>query len=283
MTSAPDRAGARRGGSFARGLGLVSRDILMMLPVAAAAWLLHVYGRVLPTPAIIATWIVAAGLIAAGRFRRARLRRAAFLSAYFRPGAALARRLRGGWLMAAREAVLGAALAAVLGVELIRLTEAAAWVVLVAGVPLVALVRAAARAALARSVSPAYLPELEWRTTMPVVGAIVLAALVVLAFHRPYPDVGGVSLERAVWHFVDQERAESAGLEILLQLAAAQEGLRLWLAEQLMPQPGASLAEAFGWLIVLAVEALFVWSYLLFLSAVPIVASRDERDSIRTE
>jgi hypothetical protein len=55
--------------------------------------------------------------------------------------------------------------------------------------------------------------------------------------------------------------------------------LRLWLAQQLMPQPGASLGQALGWLAVLAEEVLFVWSYLLLCSGVLLGATRRD-DSI---
>jgi hypothetical protein len=43
-----------------------------------------------------------------------------------------------------------------------------------------------------------------------------------------------------------------------------------------MPEPGESWVQALGWLIVLAEEVLFVWSYLALLSAALIaVDSRD--------
>ena len=44
-----------------------------------------------------------------------------------------------------------------------------------------------------------------------------------------------------------------------------------------MPAPGTSLAQALGWLLVLAEEALFVWSYLLTCNGVLIGMKRNDR------
>jgi hypothetical protein len=265
----------------ARSLLPALRDMLALLGVAAAAWLIHVYGRVSPTAVLAAVWAGLTAAIAVGLFRRARIRRAAILSAYLRASSPLERRLRGGWLMAARESLLAGALALLLMVALVRLANDEAWIVLIASVPLLVGIHRLLRRAFASHVSPAYLPELTWRVTLAAVGMLMLIALVWLAYHRAYPDLGAVSLERAVWHMVDQERARSGSAEVLLQMAAAKDALRLWIAQQLMPQPGTSLAQALGWLAVLAEEAVFVWSYLLLCSAVLIGIDRNERSSRR--
>ena len=260
-----------------RRLPPVLLDMLALLALTASVWLFHVYGRLLPTSALAAVWALLTALIAAALFWRAKIRRAAFLAAYFHAESRLGRRLQGRWLMAARQAVLAAALALLLAVALIRLDEREAWVVLVGSVPVIVLVHALLRQALVPHASRAYLPELAWRLTLAAAGALMLAALVLLAFHRAYPELGPVSLDRAVWHLADQERARSDWAQNLLQMAAAKDGLRLWLAQQLMPQPGTSLAQALGWLIVLAEEAVFVWSYLLLCSAVLIGVHRNDR------
>jgi hypothetical protein len=239
--------------------------MLALLALAAAAWLVHLFGRVLPTGGAALVLIGLATPIAVGLARRGRLRCAAFRQAYLRSDGALSRQLGGGALIYVRAALLGGVLALVLFVALVRLEDAAAWIILVVGAPAAALVFTAFRRALAGQFTARYLPEIAWRLTSVVVGLVMAAPLVALAFHRPYPDVGGVDLERAVWHFVDQERARSAPAQVLLQLAGVKDGLRLWLAQQLMPEPGLSARHALGWLIVLAEEAVFVWSYLLFL------------------
>lgn len=274
MTAVTPQRAEARGASHEAASAL--RDMLALLALTGAARLVHVYGRTLPDAAAAAVWAALAVLIATALFRRARIRRGAFLAAYVRSASPLARRLRGGWLMAARAGVLGAGLALVLAVALIRLADARAWIVLVASVPVLVLVHRVLRRALAPHVSPAYAPELAWRLTAAAVGALMLGALVALAFHRAQPELGAVSLEQAVWHFADQERARSGAAQILLQMAAAKDGLRLWLAQQLMPVPGASLVQGLGWLIVLAQEAVFVWSYLQLGSAVLIGVKRHD-------
>lgn len=248
------------------------RDMLALLALTGAVWLVHIYGRRWPTAVVVLVWAALTALIAFALLRRARIRRAAFLAAYVHTGSPLARIFRGGWLMAARTLVLGAVLALLLGIALLRL-EPAEWLVLLGAVPVVVLARTVATHALAPHTSSGYLAELTWRITIPAVGTVLVAALAALSFHHAHPALGGVSLEQAVWHFVDAEHARSAAVEVLLQLAAAKDGLRLWLAQQLMPAPGTSLAQAFGWLILLAEESLFVWSYLLPCSAVLMATS----------
>ena len=254
----------------------LARPMLALLALAAGAWLVHLVGRALPTWGSAIAWLGLAAPIAVGAARRRRLRCAAFREAYLAPEGALATRFRGRALTYVRAGVLGGILGLVLYAALVRLEDEAAWTVLVIGAPASAAVFALWRRALAGQLAARYLPEIAWRLTVVVVGLAMAAALVALAFHRPYPDVGDVDLERAIWHFVDQERARSAPAQLLLQLAGVKDGLRLWLAQQLMPQPGLSAAQALGWLIVLAEEAVFVWSYLSFLCPVLIGSTKHE-------
>ena len=108
-----------------------------------------------------------------------------------------------------------------------------------------------------------FLPELGWRIASVAVGVVLTAALTWHGYQSLYPDFRDVSLDQAVWHMVGLQQARSELLLMLLQMAAAGDALRLWLAEQLLPTPGASYWQATGWIILLAQEALFVWSYLL--------------------
>ena len=255
------------------------RAVLVLFALTGALWLLHIFGRTLPTAAVAVGWVAVTAALGVAFFRRARIRRAAFLAAYMRPSSSLVRRFRGGWPMAVRSVALAAVIAPLLIVALLRLEDRNAWVVLVAAVPLLLLAHALVRRTLTAHASRAFLPEIAWRIASAAVGAAMIAALVTLAFERSYPALGAVSLERAVWHFVDAERARSAPLESLLQLAAAKDGLRLWLAQQLMPQPGTSLAQALGWLVVLAEEAVFVWAYLQLCSAVLLGAPLNGRSA----
>ena len=172
-------------------------------------------------------------------------------------------------------------LAVILLTALVRLQETASWAVLIGGALAAGAAFTAWKGVLRPEISPRYLPEAAWRLTLAVVGTGMATALIALAFHRPYPELGGVTLERAVWHFVDQEHARSAWAQLLLQLAGAKDALRLWVAQQLMPQPGLSAGQALGWVIVLAEEVIFVWSYLSYLCPVLIGSTaNDDRDSV---
>ena len=241
------------------------RPVLVLLALTAALWTLHVFGRTLPTAVLAIACAATAALLAIALYRRARIRRAAFLAAWFRRGSVLERRLRGGWLMAFRSALIGTAIAPLLLVALFRL-DAKGWAVLVAAIPVLVAGHWAVRRLLSAHASAAYLPELAWRCTAAIVGTVMVGVLLALAYYRAYPELGAATLEQAVWHMVSAEKARSGAAETLLQLAAAKDGLRLWIAQQLMPQPGASLGQALGWLAVLAEEVLFVWSYLLLCS-----------------
>lgn len=244
----------------ARGL---LRDLLCLLGAAALAWVYYLYARVLPTPALAAAWGVFTALIAAALVYRARIRRRAFLAVYVAEVSPLQHWLRGGVLLALRPVLLGALLALLLMVALARIGDARTWLALIAAGPALVLLRAWLTGRLAGHAGVLYLPILGWRIAALLVGGALTAALVLLAWHQGYPDFAGVSLERAVWHMVDQEQARSGPGLVLLQAAAAKDGLRLWLAQQLLPAPATSLVDLLGWLLILAEEVLFVWSYLL--------------------
>ncbi len=257
--------------------GGILRDALCLCALLALAWLYHLYARVLPTPALAAAWIGAALPVACALHYRARRRRRAFLATWVAPESRLQRWLAGGALMWTRALLAALVLAAVLLVGLARTRHAEAWLALLAALPLLLVLRVFAWRALRRDIAPGFLAMMSWRVAALPAGVALLAALVAVAFGQTYPDFSGVSLERAVWHLVDREHARSPYAMTLLQLAAAQEGLRLWLAQQLMPAPGASLVQALGWAITLAAEALFAWSYLLACHGALIIAGAHER------
>jgi hypothetical protein len=241
----------------------VLRDMLCLLGATTLAWGFHIYARVLPTVVLIAAWGLFTALIATALFRRARIRRRAFLAVYVAAESPLQQWLRGGTLLALRPVLLGAVLALLLMVALARVGDDRVWMALIAGVPALMLLRTWLSRRLARHAGALHLPILSWRLAAVLVGGVLTVLLVLLAYHQAYPDFAGVSLERAVWHLVDREHARSAAAQVLLQAAAAKDGLRLWLAQQLMPAPATSLVHGLGWLLVLAEEGLFVWSYLL--------------------
>lgn len=217
----------------------------------------------LPTTVLVGAWALFTALIATALLQRARIRRRAFLAVYVAAASPLQRWLHGGVLLTVRPLLLGALLALFLMVALARLGDHRAWLALIASGPALVLLRAWWLRRLAGHTGELYLALLSWRMAALGVGAVLTVLLTWQAFQQVYPDFTGVSLERAAWHMVDQEHARSGLAEVLLQVAAAKDGLRLWLAQQLMPAPAASLLQLLGWLLVLAEEVLFVWSYLL--------------------
>jgi hypothetical protein len=245
------------------GASRLLRDLLCLLGVAALCWLYHVFARVMPTTGLAAVWVSLATLIGMALLHRARIRRRAFLAVYVAETSALQHWLRGGVLLALRPLLLGLLLGLLLMIALARSDSPWTWAGLILSGPALVLLRAWWLARLAGHAGALYLPLLSWRAATLPVGTVLTVALAWLALQQAYPDFSAVSLERAVWHLVDREQARSGPAEVLLQAAAAKDGLRLWLAQQLMPAPATSLVQLLGWLLVLAEEVLFVWSYLL--------------------
>lgn len=244
-------------------ISALARQMSNLLLLSAGLWLLHLYARVLPTEVIVGAWFVLALLIARGLFLRARVRRRVWLSAYFHAMSPLQLLLRGGVFMALVQAVLAAALAVALLSGLIRGTDRFIWMLLGGAAILLPLLNALIQRLCRNHASALFLPELGWRIASVVVGVLLLIGLTWYGYQQLYPDFSDVTLEQAVWHMVGLQQARSGLALTLLQMAAAGDGLRLWLAEQLLPTPGVSSWQALGWLILLAQKALFVWSYLL--------------------
>lgn len=235
------------------------------------------FSRVLPTLALALVWVLFTALIATALLHKARIRRRAFLAVCVAQASPLQEWLRGGVLLALRPALLGALLALLLMVALARIGDSRVWLGLIATGPALVLLRAWLVGRFRAHAGALYVPILSWRAAALLVGAALTLLLVWLAYHQAYPDFRGVSLERAVWHLVDQEQARSGPAQVLLQAGAAKDGLRLWLAQQLMPAPATSLVQLLGWLLVLAEEVLFVWSYLLLSHGIVIGAGTVDR------
>jgi len=226
-------------------------------------WLMHMNLRVLPEAGVVALWIAVTLLIAHGGFRRHRIRRAAFLRGYLEPTSQWPRRLRGGPLMALRHLVIGALLGGLLLITLARIPTQEVWAaLLVAGFVLV-LGEALFARLLRGHAHPQFAPELARSGALRVTGLLLIVVLLVLALQARYPDLTGATLEQAVWFLVHHEAARSHLLEAGLQLAAAQDALRLWLGQQWFPQGVESLPALLGWLLVLAEQAFLALGFLL--------------------
>ncbi|WP_038053895.1 hypothetical protein [Thioalkalivibrio sp. ALJ1] len=226
-------------------------------------WLLHMYLRVLPEAVIVLLWIGATLLIALGGFRRHRIRRAAFLRGYLEPTSNWPRRLRGGPLMALRHLITGAILGGLLLIALARIPVQEAWAALLLGGFVLVTVEALFTRSLRGHAHPQFAPELARRGGLLVAAMLLVIALLVLALQARYPDLTGATLEQAVWFLVQHEAARSHLLEAGLQLAAAQDALRLWLGQQWFPQGVESLPALLGWLLVLAEQAFLAIGFLL--------------------
>jgi hypothetical protein len=257
------------------------RDLVASLAAVGALWILHLYGRMLPTGALAVVGLALAASIAGALFWRARIRRRALLTVYLVPASALNRWLRGGLFMAIRQFAIAAVLALVLIVSVLRAVEIDVWLALVAAAVLLATLRTVTEWLLRHHVGMLLLDETAWRVSLTVVAVGLLTTLVLLALYRAYPEFSDVSLERAVWYFVDREGARSAPFETLLQIAAANEALRLWLGQQLLPLVGGRLLQLAGWILVLAEQALFALSYLLFCQGVSLGAMAIDRNNDR--
>jgi len=235
---------------------------IMLLGLVTLLWLLFLYARVWTTPVALGLWLLLTALVARGLFLRARLRRRAWLQMYLHPDSALVPRLGGGALLLALQLVLAAVLALLLMVMMAR-GDPRMWIWLIGSALLLPMLARLLGRLLAAHANPVWREELAWRVAAVIAGTALLLVFTVQAYMQSYPDFTAVTLEQAVWHLVDQEQARSEATLAVLQAAAAAEGVRLWLAQQLLPTPAGSLWQALVWVLLLAQEALFVWSYLL--------------------
>lgn len=242
--------------------------LLWLLPAIAGLLLLNILGRSAPTWVLVGAWLLISLVMLAGLWLRALSRRHAFLTAYLHQASPWRLHLRGGPLLALRLWLGAALLSLVLLVAVVRLQQDLLWWLLAASLPVLIGLQLLVRRSLRAHVAPVYLPELSWRVTLGLQFVTLFGAMAWLALYGAYPDFADVSLRQALWHEMSRERALSAPLEALLQLAAAKDALALWLGQQLLPALGNRLLRMTGWLLLLAAEGLFVWSYLVFAAGV---------------
>lgn len=234
-----------------------------LLALTAALWLVYLYGRVLDTPVLILIWIVASLLLGLGLWQRAKTRRRVWLAAYVLPSSGVFRLLRGGFLMALGQGLVATVMALYLLLAVLRLEANWQWLALLCAALALPVVAAMLARVLQAQVVPALREELSLRLALNGLAGALLLYLVWRALGTQYPDFRAASLEQAVWYAVSSEQTRSPILMMLLEMAAASDALQAWLAQHLMPAPGTSVWQATVWCLVLAREALFVWSYLL--------------------
>lgn len=238
-------------------LGLIGLLLVLshLLPRLATGYVLLAWG---------ALWLPLLALL----FLRRRVARRVWLTGYLRDGSPWFGRLRGGPLMLLGQALVAGLLALALLSALARGVSASTWMVLVLCVPLWALGWRALARYLERHVAPRYLAPITGDVLRRIGGVVLLLVLATWALWQPYPDLGGVTLYEAVRFFAARQQAESVPLRHLLEVAAALDGGRHWLAQHWLDGlPGLALQLA-AWLVVLVQEWLFVWPFLLLCQAV---------------
>lgn len=248
---------------------------LALTATSGLLWLFHHYARVLETTVLAAISLLVTLLLLMALWWRARLQRQVLLLAHVQAASPLQRWMRGGVLMAVLRLPLAVVLAPVLLVTLVRLDDSRFWLLLILAAPALVLLRTLVHARLAAHVREPYLTLLLWRIGSAALFLVLLASVIGLSMTRDWPDFQAVTLEQAVWHMADREVARSAPLQDMLQLFAAMDGLRLWLAQQVLPAlPLDRLLLLAGWALVFAKNALFVWSYALVFHAVLMLSTR---------
>lgn len=230
-----------------------------VLVLVALLWLFHLNARLLDDELILAVWLALGGALGLAGFWQARVRRERMLSACLYPESRLQRRLRGGPFMLARQLGIGFVLGAALVLALTRLESDLLALALPGAALLWWVSYYMAYTGLRWHVHPRWLPVISGRIAGWLIVVGVLPFLVWSSLHQVRPDLEGVTLSRAAWHFVDAESARSGWLETALQLVAAGEGLRQWLMQQVLPgvQAGPVLV-ALGWIMLFAAQVVWV-------------------------
>ena len=250
------------------------KQMLGMVTLTGAAWCAVLYARVLGTLPLVLIWGAFSGVMALGLWRHARRRRRVWLHAYLKAESGWVTRLRGGLLMGLWQAVLALCLSAFLLVLLVRNSQPWLWTALLLTGLLLPLCTHLIARQLRGQVQAVYVPEL----ALQFAGAgLALALWWAVVWHdlgESYPDFRQASLDQAVWYAVSSQHARSDALRLLLELGAAADGLSQWLAQHLMPAPAHSVWQTLGWTLLLARDALFVWSYLLLCRGALVLWSR---------
>ena len=241
----------------------VLRQIGTMMIVTAAAWLWQVYGRVMANEAVLATFAVFIAVIALALWRRAKSRREVWLNAYFQKQSPISHWLRGGAWMLILQGLTAIVLGLYLAITLLRTQSLLTWVgLLVVSIILPIMSHMIARVSQAH-IHSSYRQVFSTRIAALCLGVVLWCVLLVDHYYSVYPDFRTVNLDQAIWYMMTSEQARSGFLLTSLEIVAAADGLRLWLAQHLLPAPATELWQVIAWCLLLAQEALFVWSYLL--------------------
>jgi hypothetical protein len=248
-------------------------DILWLLPVPLGLILVHQYALDAPDAVLGAIVLTLALLMAAGLWLRALVRRRLFLAGALRVESFWHRRLRGGLGLALAALTLALPLTVILLVAAVRPSSDYFLFALVINVPVQALLWQGAYRLLNGHAVARFHPVLALRAALSLNFVLLFGGLAIAALFQSYPDFGGLTLAQALLSEVGRQDAESELLAGLLQMAAAKDALAWWLGQQLLPGiPGSTFVEIVlvlgAWVLLLATDALAVWSYLVVCSAV---------------
>ncbi|MCH8504245.1 MAG: hypothetical protein LAT50_07980 [Ectothiorhodospiraceae bacterium] len=252
-------------------------DLLCLCLPLALLLAVHITGPGAPTWALAIAWVLLTALAWYGLWSRALSRRRAFLNAYFQDHSWWRMRLRGGPLLAARQLLQAMLLTLVLLVAVVRLDDSRVWQLLLLNLPVLVLLHVLIGRLLAGHVSARFRTELVWRVVLVMNFLLLFPALVLLAMHASYPELGEGGRRQGVWIEMVRQDAASEWLLNLMQLAAAKDAVGWWLGQQLLPGLGGPVFQIGGWLIILAAEGLFLWSYLLVCAGVLEIARHRRR------
>lgn len=242
------------------------RQMFIMLIVTTGLWLWQMLARVLPNAGLIASLVVFVGLIAVGLWYRVKTRRRVWLNAYFLPGSPLHRLLQGGLWMGLVQGVTAVVLGLVLAAALLRSHSLWVWVSFLLAALLLPLLALGISKRLEAHAPTIYRDALSLRLSALFLGVLLWGGLIYQSYHASYPDFRCASLDQAIWYMMSTQQARSEFLLGVLELSSAAEAIRLWFAQRVLPAPITSLWQGLAWCLVLAQEALFVWSYLLLCS-----------------
>jgi hypothetical protein len=246
------------------------KELQLMLGMLGMIAGLLLMGRLLPRLTggyVLVSWVLLWLPMLVLLFWRRRMVRRAWLMVHLKGGSPWHVRLRGGALMLFGQALLSGALALALLMSLARGIPPSSWIVLVLFVPVWTLGWRALWRYLDHHATKPFLPLTTASVLRWLCGTGLLLVLATWALWQPYPDLGAITLYEAVRFFADQQEAESVLLQHLLEVAAALDGARHWLAQHWLDGlPGRAL-QVTAWVVVLVQEWLFVWPYLLLCQA----------------
>lgn len=242
-------------------------DMLWLLPVPLSLLLVREWAVLLPQSVLIGLIGAMAVLMAAGIWLRAIVRRRIFLAGALRPESVGHRWLRGGAGLALVSLAKGAVLAVVLLVAVVRQPGLLLFA-LVLNVPVFVLLWHGGFQLLEQHAVPRFRAGLALRFALVVNFVLLFAALGAGSVFQVYPDFTGVTLRDAVLFETARQHAASGLLQLLLQAAAVVDALGWWLGQQLLPGITRPSLQFLGWALLLATDALVVWSYLVFCSSV---------------